>query len=227
MCTLSLSTPLLFSAGYRASTLHKSDAAAHERLADRIVSHLQLALKNVNKYSVSAADDVITAIRELCDQQCAELLPHVTHTSDSDGESLGSDGVLAALLLAYSSHPKSAPGRTVDRAPWKVSVVTVMTDIYRLAHSTYNSSSSTSSGSGSGSSGGSSEAAALVDEDQTAEAAARFTEAFVEISVTDFLSIHRVMGGKPAPSGTLCSTLFYFTLLHATLFCTVRHYQVM
>jgi hypothetical protein len=189
------------------------------------VSHLQLALMSVHRYSVPAADDVITAVRELCDQQCVELLPHHRHGSGScsDGESMGPEGVLTALLLAYASHPKTSPGRVVDRVPWKVSVVTVMNDIFRLGQTALLSNvlpcvvkDSDGIAASSGSSSSSSNAVtptyhdhlADVDADAATDAdndvAARFTEGFVKLSVTELLSLYQVMGGKTAPSGVWC-----------------------
>ena len=200
------------------------NSSIHRNLADKIVSHLQLALRSVNKYSVSAADDVITAIRELCEQQCAELLPHHRHGSDSDGESLGSEGVLPALLLAYASHPKTAPGRVVDRVPWKVSVVTVMNDIFRLGNTALLSDAMPSAvvDFDANSASSSSEAVTHIshhladadaDTDADADADARFSEAFVKSSVTDLLSLYQVMGGKTAPSGQYSTPLYCSDLL--------------
>lgn len=194
------------------------NSSIHQNLADKVVSHLQLALRSVNKYSVSAADDVITAIRELCEQQCAELLPHHRHGSDSDGESLGSEGVLPALLLAYASHPKTAPGRVVDRVPWKVSVVTVMNDIFRLGNTALLSDAMPSAvvdfDANSASSNSSSEAVTHISHHLAdADAAARFSEAFIKSSVTDLLSLYQVMGGKTAPSGQYSTPLYCSDLL--------------
>jgi hypothetical protein len=200
------------------------------------VSHLQLALRSVHKYSLSAADDVITAIKELCDQQCIELLPHHRRGSDStsDGESLGPEGVLPALLLAYASHPKAAPGRVVDKVPWKVSVVTVMNDIFRIGHTALGSNPmprAVKDYDGIAASS-SSEAVTALDHDHLADAdvevAARFTEAFVKCSVTELLSVYQVMGGQTAPSGMCyspttfvsCSVLFCSVLFCSVLFCS-------
>jgi hypothetical protein len=202
------------------------------------VSHLQLALRNVHKYSVPAADDVITAVRELCDQQCVELLPHHRHGSGScsAGESMGPEGVLTALLLAYASHPKTSPGRVVDKVPWKVSVVTVMNDIFRLGQTALLSiampcavKDSDGISACSGSSSSSSEVVTPLDHDHLAnveadaatdadnDVAARFTEAFVKLSVTELLSLYQVMGGKTAPSGVCYSSRILFC---SVLFCS-------
>lgn len=192
------------------------NSSIHRNLADKVVSHLQLALRSVNKYSVSAADDVITAIRELCEQQCAELLPHHRHGSDSDGESRGSEGVLPALLLAYASHPKTAPGRVVDRVPWKVSVVTVMNDIFRLGNTALLSDAMPSAvvDFDANSASSSSEAVTHISHHLAdADADARFSEAFVKSSVTDLLSLYQVMGGKTAPSGQYSTPLYCSDLL--------------
>ena len=116
---------------------HQSDRKPldddHQVLTSKIVGHVRSALKNVSKYSPSAMDDVTTAIRELCEAKCVELLPssQSSPTEYSSGNTSGD--FLDELLRAYSSHPKVPPGRIVDKTMWKASAASAMTDVFRLA----------------------------------------------------------------------------------------------
>ena len=83
-------------------------------------------------------EDVITAIKDLCDAKCIELLP-VIHEDEKDNrgidgvKTLGIEDFPHTLLRSYVSHPKSPPGRIVDQIPWKVSAITALADIFRLS----------------------------------------------------------------------------------------------
>ena len=149
LCTKSLSTPLLLSSGYRSLQKNlpkKADDAALQSeiesdfLKNKIIGHIYSALKNVMRYSPTAMEDVITAIRDLCDAKCIELLP-VLHEDENDDikddreKISGVPDFPSILLKAYVSHPKSPPGRIVDQIPWKVSAITALTDIFRLSPS--------------------------------------------------------------------------------------------
>jgi hypothetical protein len=108
-------------------------------LTSRISSHLRGALRNISRYSSSAADDIITAIRELCETDCTEVIftsPHTSpHSTDAHIEHTGADrgvDLLSALLHGYSSHPKKPSGRVTNEVPWKVAVSTALTDMFRL-----------------------------------------------------------------------------------------------
>ena len=89
-------------------------------------------MRNISKYSSSAADDIITAIKELCENDCKEVLFSTPHsTADTHIEHTGVD-LLFALLQGYSSHPKKPSGRLTNEVPWKVAVSGAMTDMFRL-----------------------------------------------------------------------------------------------
>ena len=151
LCTKSLSTPLLLSSGYRSlrsnlpknadeTALQSKIEIVSDYLKNKIIGHIYSALKNVMRYSPTAMEDVITAIRDLCDAKCIELLP-VLHEDENDaikddrGKISGVPDFPSILLKAYVSHPKSPPGRIVDQIPWKVSAITALTDIFRLSSS--------------------------------------------------------------------------------------------
>jgi hypothetical protein len=187
MCTSSLSTPLLFSAGYRASKTQTTTSSSNRleiqyRLSSRIIIHLQSALQNISRFTRSAADDIITTIKDLANQNCLELLPCITTASDQCGERISSHGLLSALLLSYSSHPKFKPTtlRTNERASWKVAVTSVIEDIFHLASLTI----STKQG--------------IENSDFNAYigSAHAFTESFVQCAVSDLLVLYRVMDIK-------------------------------
>lgn len=146
LCTLSLSTPLLFCVGYKASsqwtvrstattaaTSPESAVTPDWVLTSRISIHLQGALKNISRYSSSAADDIMTAIRELCENSCTEVLfaQHSTTDKYTHIEHRRVD-LLSALLQGYSSHPKKPSGRLTNEVPWKVAVTAGLTDMFRL-----------------------------------------------------------------------------------------------
>ena len=101
LCTQTLSTPLLLSAGYksvqneirkvnvivhndgtknneiisRENDNHDENKIKNELLTSRIIGHIYSALKNVVNYTSTAMEDVITTIKDLCDAKCIELLP--------------------------------------------------------------------------------------------------------------------------------------------------------
>jgi hypothetical protein len=187
MCTSSLSTPLLFSAGYRASKTQTTTSSSDKleiqhKLSSRIITHLQSALQNISRFTRSAADDIITTIKELTDQNCLELLPCIITASDQCGERLPSVGLLPALLLSYRSHPKfkSTTLRTNEKATWKVAVISVIEDIFHLAKLTISSK----------------QIIETCDFDAYIGSAHTFTESFVQCAVSDVLVLYRVMDIK-------------------------------
>ena len=151
LCTKSLSTPLLLSSGYRSlrsnlpknadeTALQSKIEIVSDYLKNKIIGHIYSALKNVMKYSPTAMEDVITAIRDLCNAKCIELLPILhddekENIKDDRGKISGIPDFPSILLRAYVSHPKSPPGRIVDQIPWKVSAITALTDIFHLSSS--------------------------------------------------------------------------------------------
>ena len=215
LCTSSLSTPLLFSAGYRASLLQTTTSITERhdiqhQLSRRIITHLQNALQNVSRFSRSAADDIITAIRELAEHDCRELLPCNDYASDQCREISPSVGLLPALLLSYSSHPKlkATSRRFNESVSWKVAVTSAIEDIFKLAALTRK------------------EGRGITDPQLYIDAAPSFTESFVQCSAGDLVVLYRVMDVELDSSCKLAKlrlTLHYSSILPLLFLLLLPH----
>lgn len=110
-----------------------------------MLSHLQSALYNVSKYSSLAMEDILTAIKELCEVDCRELLPYTSVRPSADSiEATPQLDIPLALLRAYNSHPKTS-GKTADCSVWKSAVINTVKEILHLHCTMTTEASSTSS----------------------------------------------------------------------------------
>ena len=157
--------------------------------------HLQNALQNISPFSRSAADDIITAIRDLAEHDCRELLPCNDYASDQCREVSPSVGLLPALLLSYSSHPKlkASSRRFNERVSWKVAVTSAIEDIFKLAALNRK------------------EGRGITNSELYTDAAPSFTESFVQCSVADLVVLYRVMDVGLDSSRKLAKLLLFIT----------------
>ena len=155
----SLATPLLMGVGYRAILActksidvvvvseEKDVISSSERLRMRMVIHLANALRDVSKYSLAAADDIITAVRDLC--EASQRGPHqLWWQKVSVNEGGVEEDIPLLLLQAYVLRPKlpssvsSQNGKPGYRAvsssddaqavQWKASVLSALRDTLKL-----------------------------------------------------------------------------------------------
>ena len=151
----SLATPLLMGVGYRAilactvptgvvSEVEETSSSS-ERLRMRMVMHLANALRDVSKYSLAAAEDIITAVRDLC--EASRQGPHRLWWQRANVEAEEVD-IPLLLLQAYLLRPKipasvsSQNGKPGYRASsssddpqavqWKATVLAALRDTLTL-----------------------------------------------------------------------------------------------
>lgn len=71
LCINVLLTPLLFSVGYTALSNNNNN-----NIINKILSYLSSALKNIHRYSMNTATDVLSSIHALCVLNCSEMLSY-------------------------------------------------------------------------------------------------------------------------------------------------------
>jgi hypothetical protein len=132
-------------------------------------------------------DDVITAIRELCEAKCVELLPSI-NTTEND--------FVSELLNAYESHPKVPTGRVVDKTVWKVSAATGLTEVFRLSpRDSYTTHSSTVHVD--------SIIETVEDDGESDPSVIAFSALFLGIICDDLMLLYQALGTMSDPEGSI------------------------
>jgi hypothetical protein len=96
LCITTMQTPLLCASGYKAlsntATNINTNTINNTVIINKMLSYLSSALSNTSKYSVNTASDILTAMHDLCQKNCIEMLYH--------------DHLVLDMLHAWNSLPR-------------------------------------------------------------------------------------------------------------------------